>query len=334
MIYHFNLAYLDGMSGGDRCTLELIRHFAARGIENTLLTTERGRARFVAEGLEESRLCRYLVIPDFDPGAGGLSILTAYIRRLRPAFRLVDELSLEDGDLIYCHNEFFPNLLPCNRLAARSPEIRLIYHLHMLAPDLWRGYQGQFTGEFHWPSLRLINYRIQQYIFRKTVPERALVVYNNAYYDQTISKWFPANKRYNIERYSGVDLAETPAVGKSYDLVWCGRFHAQKGVDKIPEMVGLLKERKPDISLAVIGSGAPWEERLRRDIERRGLQRNIELKGFLEGPEKFAVFKSAHIPDDQPLRKLRSGHTRSNEVRPASRRLRSAGVRGLQGRHG
>jgi len=121
------------------------------------------------------------------------------------------------------------------------------------------------------------------------------VVYNNAYYDQTVSKWFPANQRYNIERYSGVELAEMPAVENSYDLVWCGRFHAQKGLDQIPEIVELLKERKPDIRLAVIGSGAPWEERLRREIERRGLQRNIELKGFLEGPEKFAVFKSARI---------------------------------------
>lgn len=295
MIYHFNLAYLWGMSGGDKCALEVIRNLSARGIDNTVITTEDGRETFIRSGLAEHQHCKYVTIADFSPSERGFSILLAYIRRTRAACRLMETLSPRDDDAIYCHNEFFPNLIPCNRLAEINPNAKLIYHLHMLAPDLWKGFTGQYTGRFRLPTPSLLHYRSEQALFRRRAKRRALILFNNEYYRDTLNEWFPGNSLYNIEHYSGIEIPDLPRMEKVYDLVWCGRFHEQKGVDQIPKIVALLKKRIPNIRLAVIGFGEKWNLHLRKELSRRGLEDNVELKGYLDGNEKYKVFKSSKI---------------------------------------
>ncbi len=295
MIYHFNLPYLRGMSGGDKCLLELVRYFVTQKIENTIITTEAGRETFSLLGLEDGDYCKYITTPDYCDSDSGPAIMAGYILRTRRANKLMNQIPVKDSDILFCHNEFFPNYIPFTKLANLHPHARLIYHLHMLAPDLWRGYKGHFSGEFHLPNLRLLHYRTEQRIFRKLVKTSGLIISNNSYYDKTLAQWFPANKRYNIVKYSGVEIPEPGNIEKEYDLAWCGRFHAQKGIDMIPEIIRKIKKTKPNIKIAVIGSGTPRDTRLREAINRHNLMDNIDLLGFLEGVDKFRIMKSARI---------------------------------------
>jgi len=295
MIYHFNLAYLDGMSGGDKCTLEVVRYLVSQKIKNTLITTYAGRDQFIAQGLAENSFCKYIVVPDCEPCEKGFEILIAYIKRTFEAYRLMNTIGVNDDDCFFCHNEFFPNIIPFTRLAKLHPTAKLIYHIHMIAPDLWKGYQGHFTGEINLPDLRLIRYRLEQWFFKKKVFQRALVLYNNSYYDDILARWFPENERHNIAKYSGVEVSQISSGEKKYDLVWCGRFHVQKGLEEIPEIIAKLKRHKPNIKLAIIGSGDHAKKKLLRKIKKYNLRHNIELKGFLEGAKKFSVMKSSKV---------------------------------------
>jgi glycosyltransferase involved in cell wall biosynthesis len=53
-------------------------------------------------------------------------------------------------------------------------------------------------------------------------------------------------------------------------------------------------EKKQEARLAMIGNG-PLEEEARTKIKALGLERNIELLGFMDGEKKFEVFKQSKI---------------------------------------
>jgi glycosyltransferase involved in cell wall biosynthesis len=283
------------MSGGCRYMLELVKYLTGRKINNVVLTTRAGRITFEQLGLKENEFCRYITIPDFYNGGNPLLLLAAYIRRAMPASKLVSSVPVRGEDVLYCHNEFYPNIIPMAQFARAYPAAKAIYHLHMLAPDLFKGFQGQFTGEFHLPDLRLVNYKFQQWLMRKLVVRRGVIVSNNKYYIKTLEHLFPEHKTYNISRYGGIDIPEVESVKEEYDLVWLGRFHEQKGIKEIPDIIQEIKKEKPDIKLAIIGSGKKWEKWLKKVIRQYGLNNNIELKGFLEGEAKIRTLKSARI---------------------------------------
>ncbi len=296
MIYHFNLAYLDGISGGDRYLAELVRHLSKMNVPNSIVTTERGARLFVNDGLEESALCRYVTVPDFmRVGGGPMEILAAYAARTVRAIKVLKALRFAAGDLIYCHNEFIPNVVPLKILQRGKAELPLIYHLHMTAPKIWRGYKGHFTGRRCAPKPRLLHYHFEQFVFRRLVDQRALIVTNNRECRKTAAEWFPRNRIYDIRNYGGVEVPPGDDVEKKYDLVWCGRFHDQKGLPQAVEVLARIKAHRPQVRMAVIGQGNPWERQLKKNVANKGLSDNVDLLGYIDGQQKYEVMHSAKV---------------------------------------
>ncbi len=81
---------------------------------------------------------------------------------------------------------------------------------------------------------------------------------------------------------------------KKYDACFIGRFHYQKGVLLLIDIWKKVCEKKPEAKLAMIGNG-PLEEEARIKIKALGLERNIELLGFMDGEKKFEVFKQSKV---------------------------------------
>lgn len=296
MIYHFNLAYLDGISGGDRYLAELVRHLAGKGVPNSIVTTERGAQQLQREGLNDSALCSYITVPDFlRVGGCAAEIFAAYAVRTMRAKNVLKAIRFGPGDLAYCHNEFIPNTLPLVSVHRQNPQLPIIYHLHMTAPNIWRGYTGHFTGKRTLPNPRLIHYHCEQLIFRKLVNDRALIVTNNRECERTAAEWFPRNRVYNIRSYGGVDVPAGDCGEKEYDLVWCGRFHEQKGLPLAVDVLSKIKARRPQVRMALIGHGKPWERRLEKLFANRGLQDNVDLMGHIDGAEKYEVMHSSKV---------------------------------------
>ncbi len=294
-IFHISLAYTKGISGGDRCLLETIRYFAGQEISNVVITTDRARETYRQLGLIESSRVQYDVVPAFGGTGGVFNILQAYFRRVLRARRLVANLSVEPDDVVICHSDFFPNSWITRVFIRRCRSVKKIYWVHMIAPKLTRGYLGEFTNTFHWPTLRLIRYRLEQWFYRQTVFEDGTVLSNNPFYREILQKWFPKNRIHILSHYSGVEVPQLD-VEKKYDLVWCGRFHAQKGLPELVDIVARLKLKKSDIKLVLIGSGdSALERKLNQMIAARKLTENIIRTGYLEGDEKFRVMQQARV---------------------------------------
>ncbi|MDZ7721967.1 MAG: glycosyltransferase family 4 protein [candidate division KSB1 bacterium] len=78
-------------------------------------------------------------------------------------------------------------------------------------------------------------------------------------------------------------------ISKKYDLVFFARIAKDKGIEDLLKALSMIKKKKPNISLCVIGSGNI--EPFKRIAEELGVHNNVEWAGFL--PTQNDVHKMA-----------------------------------------
>lgn len=83
-----------------------------------------------------------------------------------------------------------------------------------------------------------------------------------------------------------------PASGPS--LVFVGRLVTHKRVDLLIEAAATLRERRPGLTLHIVGRG-PEQPRLAALIAERGLSGTVTLHGFLPAEEKNALLAGADL---------------------------------------
>jgi glycosyltransferase involved in cell wall biosynthesis len=81
--------------------------------------------------------------------------------------------------------------------------------------------------------------------------------------------------------YLDFSVFRPEAVAKKYDLAFCGRLVANKGLPTLLEAVRQLKARRPGVTLLIKGTG-PLERSLRRSVARMGLTANVTFVGWVE----------------------------------------------------
>jgi glycosyltransferase involved in cell wall biosynthesis len=93
----------------------------------------------------------------------------------------------------------------------------------------------------------------------------------------------------------GLEVGPTDAVPKqtrSYDAVWIGRVHRQKGIDDLLATLQFLAGRLPDLRVIFIGN---VKEGLAPEIAARGLEKHVEFSGFVSEEEKIRLFKASRV---------------------------------------
>lgn len=70
---------------------------------------------------------------------------------------------------------------------------------------------------------------------------------------------------------------------KIYDIVYCGRITYQKNPLRILDIVEMLKRNKKDVKIVVCGDGDLYDI-FKQETTKRGLEDNVELKGFVKNP--------------------------------------------------
>lgn len=294
-IIHLDLAYTKGWSGGDNCTFETIRYFTAKPVHNIHVTTQNCRAVYEQKGLSESDALTYLTVPDYCTQPVGMKLFIAYFKRIRAAKKLLRTIKWTPDDIVILHNEFFVNTLP--GLIPAEAGCRMFYWIHMISPDLFKGFSGQFTNTYHLPDPAFIHYWLSQRLCARLMDPKGVTISHNPYYAELIPTLFPKCPFELIYPYSGVDPRfrhPAPADTFEYDCVWLGRFHAQKGLFDAIEAIALMKKIKPDIRLALIGGGSPEiEGEVHKKIEERKLSENILILGPLFDREKYEALRKA-----------------------------------------
>lgn len=91
-------------------------------------------------------------------------------------------------------------------------------------------------------------------------------------------------------------LARYPQARNRRQLLFLGRLHFKKGLDRILMALPGVLTVMPDVLLTVAGDGEPqYEETLRNSIKARGLESSVLMTGRLDGDAKWGAYASAEL---------------------------------------
>src|SRR6266540_1277690 len=91
-------------------------------------------------------------------------------------------------------------------------------------------------------------------------------------------------------------LERFPKARGRRQLLFLGRLHFKKGLDRILRILPAIGQMFPDVLLTIVGDGsAEFELNLKTSIKAEGLQDWVLMTGRLEGAEKWGAYASAEL---------------------------------------
>ena len=204
-------------------------------------------------------------------------------------------------DVIYSASDFWPDVLPAAILHWKHPRAVWVAGLYFFAPTPWPSARDRaYRGNYRLPTIRSLAYYFSQlpavWMLKKWAD--LLLVANDLDVQRLEGEGRASGTMQAL--YGGVDLETIdqtlPDETRRYDGCFVGRFHRQKGVIELIHIWKWVCEKKPDARLAVIGKGDVREERaLREAVASCGLQRQVEILGYLDGAPKYRVLKASRV---------------------------------------
>ncbi len=89
--------------------------------------------------------------------------------------------------------------------------------------------------------------------------------------------------------------ARHPEIGNRKILLFLGRLHPKKGLDRVAEAFLRSAQRCPDTHLVIAGPDYGAAADTRRRLESAGLSGRVTFSGFLAGAEKWSAYQDASL---------------------------------------
>ncbi len=197
-------------------------------------------------------------------GEQGVTYLS--IDSLTPANlkRVIEE---QKPDLIHAHDmrAGFVSALCCGK-------IPLISHIHNNAYDS-RGLSPKSIAYLlaGWKAKHILwvsRSSYEGYFFHKLFEKKSSVLFNIIDLQQVWDKRDQDENQYH------------------YDMIYIGRLTYQKNPQRLMQLCALAKEKKPDIRLAVVGTGE-LEDETKAMCKELGIEENVGFLGFQSNPMKM-----------------------------------------------
>ena len=178
-------------------------------------------------------------------------------------------------DLIHAHDmraSFF-----CALCCGKIP---LVSHIHNNAYDA-RGLSPKtvaylLAGFRAKHILWVSNSSYEGYAFHKLFAKKSSVLYNIIDTEQIFEKKARDENTYD------------------YDMIYVGRLTFQKDPQRLMRLCARLKERKPDLKVAIVGTGE-LEAEVKALCEELGIRDNVQFLGFQSNPIKMIHDSKAMI---------------------------------------
>ena len=205
-------------------------------------------------------------------GRQGVTFLP--VEKLTPG-ELKRVIQAEKPDLIHAHDmrASFVSALCCGK-------IPMISHIHNNAYDA-RGFSlksvayiltGMRAKHIVWVS----NSSFEGYLFHKLFAKKSSVLYNIIDEKEIFQKLSEDENTYH------------------YDMIFVGRLTYQKDPQRLIRLCARLKEQKPDLQVAIVGSGE-LEEEVKALCRELKLQDTVHFLGFQPNPMKMIHDSTAMI---------------------------------------
>src|SRR3989344_5920883 len=291
-------AYGKGISGGDRIFIEFARRWSKK-FKILIFLWEEGYEMCKRQQLDKSlvkfkisKLKKWSI----------LGFVINYFVRIIEGIRLGLITKLTDNGtstIVYSSSEFLMDVLPAFILKIRYPKLIWAASWYQTAPSPLVGFRiGNRKDKYrtsaliYWLSQRftmpfikllsdfvLVNNDNEKNFFSKHNKKGKVIVVLGAVDTENISNWIEKNKK----------------LPKTYDAVFQGRFHAQKGVVELISVWKKVIKYIPNAALAMIGDG-PLMENVKQKIQELDLANNIKLFGYVfDGDKKYKIFSQSKI---------------------------------------
>jgi glycosyltransferase involved in cell wall biosynthesis len=289
---HFlcNGVYTSKVGGGDIHMIHLARAALARGYQVNF---------FGGHALQrqlENQLAGHTVtltdrraLPSFDDSVvtGQFRMLFDYAKRLSGTTRQLSLIRPED--VAYAVGDFWYDTLPLVRCRAGGK--MMVYH--MQAPT-FRQIAVRGRADVDATRLASLHYATSQHYslrrFRR-VPHKRLLHVHPTMREQLLRLGYQSNELRYVS--FGVEPRRpSPGSAKTFDVIWIGRKHRQKGVEDLLQTLTTLKDRIPGFRAVLIGN---LQRDLQPDIDRFDLGTAVEFAGFVSEDEKFRLLESSRV---------------------------------------
>ena len=190
----------------------------------------------------------------------------------------------------------FASEIYCNTLSfidLKKEKKMLIFN--MVAPNPFIGYSQRLHipnfSEIHYFLTNIIIFVLLKLFANKKMIEIIAVTENIK--QDLLNR--PVVRNYDIKVINlGVDELSGNIINqnKIYDFVWIGRNHPQKGIDDLKKILLEFKKIKKDFTILIIGN---VKDRLKKYAKENGLEKNLILKGVINGNRKYDELAKAKI---------------------------------------
>ena len=178
-------------------------------------------------------------------------------------------------DLIHAHDmraSFF-SALCCGKIPLVSHIHNNAYDARGLSPKTVAYLLAGFKAKH---ILWVSNSSFEGYAFHKLFAKKSSVLYNIIDTEVIFDKKAQDETTYD------------------YDMIYVGRLTFQKDPQRLMRLCARLKESKPDLKVAIVGTGE-LEEELKQLCEELGIQENVSFLGFQSNPIKMVHDSKAMI---------------------------------------
>ncbi len=189
----------------------------------------------------------------------------------------IDRALADDYDIVHVHEPLVPIAARQLLTAAEGRALR-VGTFHAALP-------GNRLGKSLISTYKTYARSVMPHLDSLTAVSPAAVGYIKKYADADIN-YIPNG--INLKTYKPQHLERDPNM-----ILFIGRLEKRKGARQLLEAFSVLKQRKPEAKLVIVGDG-PLRKSLRQMVETYGLQ-DVEFLGFIEDEQKIKLLSTCGV---------------------------------------
>ena len=286
-----------GLSGGEKFLLEFVSNsIKINGFVTNYIYTSSNGVETYSKMISPKKQIKFELIGKYSIEER-FGVIISYIYKSILCLSKIKSFEKNKRNVIFTHSEFFPNLIYAYLLKLKNPKAMWIGLNHMMAPNPIKGFKYTFVkGKYCFPKINAILYWLSKKLYFIISRKMDLLVTVNPSYKEIFEKY---NKTLLIV-YGGVEKAaykKKKMDEKIYDACFVGRFHEQKGIFDLIEVVEQLKiNYKKDFKLIVVGDyNNKIGKNFKKLCEKKSLANNIIFAGLKCGKEKDYILNNSKL---------------------------------------
>jgi len=302
IIFIANNTIGSGMSGGDRIWINFIKYWENK-IDINLICSEEAhnmlKREFAENGLES------MTISDKKIPLEYLNIRNLFKYQIKRIFKGVKAVYsnlkiIKKSTFIYSASDFYPDIIPAFFAKIIYRKIKWIAGYYLIAPSPIGSKtpykkNNRLKGLMYWMMQRTSLFIVKHfadYVFVTSEPDvknfiskklenSKIIIIKGGIYLQDSRDYINRTNIISVEK-------------RKYDACFVGRFHVQKGILELIDIWNILNSKINNKKLAIIGDGELKEE-IEDKINKYNLNKNIEILGFLDGEDKYEIFRNSKM---------------------------------------